>query len=606
MSPIDYVIVVVYLTAVVGVGLYMQRRAKTGIDAYFLGDRTLPWWALGASGMTSNMDVSGTMINTALVFALGVSGFFVEIRGGVTLIMAFLMIFMGKWNRRAQVMTLAEWMQFRFGKGREGDIARVIAAISSIIMVVAMITYFAIGSGKFIGEFLGIPDFLGLSSEFWAASLMIVLAMLYTVASGLYGVVWTDVFQGFLVFGIIIYVVAMAMSMHTPPEVFDVSMPLRDGGFMSVPTSFKEWTSIIPKWKLDIPAESSYSIFNLLGIAILFYLFKTTIEGSGGTGNYMLQRFMAAKSDRECGLLSLFWVFLLSFRWPFIAALAMMGISLGLSSGHVINDPEMVLPRVVGELVPVGIKGFLIAGLMAAAMSTFDSTVNAGAAYWVKDIYQAYINPNASRKQLMLHSRVSSVLIVILGLLFSLFIKNINEIWGWITMSIGAGLMIPMLVRWYWWRLNGYGFAIGTVAGMVAAVFQKMVFPFWPEYFQFLFVSSASLLSMVAATYLTPATPKNVLVEFYKRTRPFGFWGDVKRTVPSHLLTQVNAENRRDRISTAIAVPFQLVLFLTTMSIVFRRWDNVAFLSVILVILSISLYYFWFRHLSTEVKVDET
>jgi len=606
MSPIDYVIVVVYLTAVVGVGLYMQRRAKTGIDAYFLGDRTLPWWALGASGMTSNMDVSGTMINTALVFALGVSGFFVEIRGGVTLIMAFLMIFMGKWNRRAQVMTLAEWMQFRFGKGREGDIARVIAAISSIIMVVAMITYFAIGSGKFIGEFLGIPDFLGLSSEFWAASLMIVLAMLYTVASGLYGVVWTDVFQGFLVFGIIIYVVATAMSMHTPPEVFDVSMPLRDGGFMSVPTSFKEWTSIIPKWKLDIPAESSYSIFNLLGIAILFYLFKTTIEGSGGTGNYMLQRFMAAKSDRECGLLSLFWVFLLSFRWPFIAALAMMGISLGLSSGHVINDPEMVLPRVVGELVPVGIKGFLIAGLMAAAMSTFDSTVNAGAAYWVKDIYQAYINPNASRKQLMLHSRVSSVLIVILGLLFSLFIKNINEIWGWITMSIGAGLMIPMLVRWYWWRLNGYGFAIGTVAGMVAAVFQKMVFPFWPEYFQFLFVSSASLLSMVAATYLTPATPKNVLVEFYKRTRPFGFWGDVKRTVPSHLLTQVNAENRRDRISTAIAVPFQLVLFLTTMSIVFRRWDNVAFLSVILVILSISLYYFWFRHLSTEVKVDET
>ena len=606
MSPIDYVIVVVYLTAVVGVGLYMQRRAKTGIDAYFLGDRTLPWWALGASGMTSNMDVSGTMINTALVFALGVSGFFVEIRGGVTLIMAFLMIFMGKWNRRAQVMTLAEWMQFRFGKGREGDIARVIAAISSIIMVVAMITYFAIGSGKFIGEFLGIPDFLGLSSEFWAASLMIVLAMIYTVASGLYGVVWTDVFQGFLVFGIIIYVVATAMSMHTPPEVFDVSMPLRDGGFMSVPTSFKEWTSIIPKWKLDIPAESSYSIFNLLGIAILFYLFKTTIEGSGGTGNYMLQRFMAAKSDRECGLLSLFWVFLLSFRWPFIAALAMMGISLGLSSGHVINDPEMVLPRVVGELVPVGIKGFLIAGLMAAAMSTFDSTVNAGAAYWVKDIYQAYINPNASRKQLMLHSRVSSVLIVILGLLFSLFIKNINEIWGWITMSIGAGLMIPMLVRWYWWRLNGYGFAIGTVAGMVAAVFQKMVFPFWPEYFQFLFVSSASLLSMVAATYLTPATPKNVLVEFYKRTRPFGFWGDVKRTVPSHLLTQVNAENRRDRISTAIAVPFQLVLFLTTMSIVFRRWDNVAFLSVILVILSISLYYFWFRHLSTEVKVDET
>ena len=605
MTILDYVITIVYLAAIVFIGVYMQRRAKAGIDSYFLGDRSLPWWALGASGMTSNMDVSGTMINTALLFALGVSGFFIEIRGGVTLIMAFLMIFMGKWNRRAQVMTLAEWMRFRFGAGREGDIARVFAAISSIIMVIAMITYFAIGSGKFIGEFLGIPDFLGLSSEFWAATLMIILAMIYTVASGLYGVVWTDVFQGFLIFGTIIYVVVLAMTNYAPPDAFEVSLPLKEGGFLAVQTSFKDWSSIIPKWQLSIPSESSYSIFNLLGIAIIFYLFKTTIEGSGGTGNYMLQRFLSAKSDRECGLLSLFWTFLLSFRWPFIAALAMMGVSIGVNSGQVIGDPERVLPIVVSQLVPVGIKGLLVAGLMAAAMSTFDSTVNAGAAYWVKDIYQAYINPRASGKQLMSHSRWASVVIVILGLFFSLFIKNINEIWGWITMSIGAGLMIPMLVRWYWWRLNGYGFAIGTAAGMVAAVIQKAAFPWAPEYIQFLFVSGVSFISMVAGTYLTPATQKTVLVDFYKRTRPFGFWGDIKNSIPDHIRQALNAENRRDKISTALAVPFQLVLFLTTMTIVFQRWDNLLVLGIILIPLAVGLYYFWFRHLSTEVKVDE-
>lgn len=605
MTAIDYVITVVYLSAIVLIGVYMQRRAQKGIDSYFLGDRTLPWWALGASGMTSNMDVSGTMINTALVFALGVSGFFIEIRGGVTLIMAFLMIFMGKWNRRAEVMTLAEWMRFRFGPGREGDVARIIAAFSSIIMVIAMITYFAIGSGKFIGEFLGIPDFLGLSSEFWAATLMIVLAMIYTVASGLYGVVWTDVFQGFLIFGTIVFVVVMAMVNYTPPETFEVSMPLKDGGYMAMQTSFHEWTSIIPKWQLDLPSESAYSIFNLLGIAIIFYLFKTTIEGSGGTGNYMLQRFLAAKSDRECGLLSLFWTFLLAFRWPFIAALAMMGVTIGVTSGQVISDPERVLPVVVSQLVPVGIKGLLVAGLMAAAMSTFDSTVNAGAAYWVKDIYQAYLKPNATKKQLMVHSRWASIVIVLLGLLFTLFIRNINEIWGWITMSIGAGLMIPMLVRWYWWRLNGYGFAIGTVAGMIAAVIQKSAFPWAPEYIQFIFVSSVSLVFMVIGTYLTPATDRAVLQDFYKRTRPFGWWGDVKHTIPDHILQQLNAENRRDRISIFFAVPFQLVLFLTTMSIVFQRWDNVVVLAVLLVALGIGLYYFWFRHLSTEVNIDE-
>ncbi|RPH99016.1 MAG: sodium:solute symporter [Calditrichaeota bacterium] len=604
MALVDYIIVVAYLVAVVLIGVVVQKRAKTGIDAYFLGERSLPWWALGASGMASNTDVSGTMLNTALIFALGVSGFFVEIRGGVTLIMAFLMIFMGKWNRRAQVMTLAEWMQIRFGKTREGDLARIIAAISSIIMVIAMITYFAIGSGKFIGEFLGIPSFWGFSSEFWAATLMIVLAMIYTVTSGLYGVVWTDVFQGALIFGMIFSVVVIAMTQFTPPENFMVSLPLRDGGFTTMPMNFKEWSSFVPKWHLDIPAESSYSIYNLLGIAILFYLFKTVIEGSGGTGNYMLQRFMAARSDRECGYLSLWWTFLLAFRWPFIAALAIMGISIS-ASGQLISDPEKVLPVVVNQVIPIGLKGFLVAGLMAAAMSTFDSTVNAGAAYWVKDIYQGYLKPNATKKQLMSHSRWASIVIVILGLFFSIFIKNINEIWGWITMSIGAGLMIPMLVRWYWWRLNGYGFAFGTIAGMVVAVLQKAFYPHIPEYWQFIVVSGSSLLVMVLVTLATPPTDENVLRDFYKRTRSFGFWGKIKNSIPESARKAVKSETRRDQISIFFAVPWQLVLFLTMMMIVFKRWHDLLILVPLLVILSAGLYYFWFRHLSQEVKIEE-
>jgi Na+/proline symporter len=124
MSILDYVIVVVYLLGIVLVGLYMQKRASAGIDSYFLGNRKMPWWALGASGMASNFDVSGTMINTAFIFALGAAGLFIEIRGGVTLIMAFLLIFQGKWNRRAHVMTLAEWMRFRFGTDRQGHIVR--------------------------------------------------------------------------------------------------------------------------------------------------------------------------------------------------------------------------------------------------------------------------------------------------------------------------------------------------------------------------------------------------------------------------------------------------------------------------------------------------
>jgi Na+/proline symporter len=583
----------------ISIGVYFQRKASSGINGYFLGNRGLPWWALGASGMSSNLDVSGTMINTAFIFALGAVGFFIEIRGGVTLIMAFLMIFQGKWNRRAQVMTLAEWMHFRFGTERQGDVARLIAAFSIITVTIAMLTYFAIGSGKFIGEFLGIPSFWGLSSQFWAATLMIFLAMIYTVASGLYGVVWTDVFQGTLIFGTIVYICLLAFFKFDLPEVFQVSVPLRDGGFMPIETTREAWTNMLPSWNLDMPAESAYSIYNLFGIAILFYLIKVTIEGSGGTSQYMIQRFFASRSDRESGLLSLFWTILLAFRWPFIAAIAIMGVVLGN-----IQDPEVVLPVVINELVPIGVKGLLVAGLMAAAMSTFDSTVNAGAAYWVKDIYQTYLNPKATERQLLLHGRISSILIVLLGLLFTLAIKNINEIWGWITSSLGAGLLIPTLARWYWWRMNGYGFAVGTVAGMVAAVVQRIFLPDIPEYFAFVIATVSSLLGMIIGTYASEPTAENTLLEFYKRTRPFGLWGPIRKRLAVETLQKINQENRRDILSTFFAVPWQIVLFLTGMSIIFKRWDEFLWLALILTFLSVGLYFNWFRHLSKEVMVD--
>jgi Na+/proline symporter len=596
MATIDIIIIVVYLSAIVVVGLVMQKKASAGIDSYFLGNRKLPWWALGASGMASNTDIAGTMINTAFIYALGTKGFFIEIRGGVTLIMAFLMVFMGKWNRRSQVMTQAEWMHFRFGTKKEGDVARIISAIAAIIMTVAMVTYFVIGAGKFIGDYLGIEPL-------YASILMIILAMTYTLASGLYGVVWTDVFQGIFIFGVIIYISVLAMTTVDLPDEFLVSVPMMDGSFTAIKTTLAEWSRMTPPQEMNMPEGSTFSIYNLFGIAIMFYLFKVTLEGASGAGGYMLQRYFAARSDREAGLLSLFWTCLLAFRWPLIASFAMLGIYHGIETGTVIADPELVLPTVIKNYIPVGVKGFLIAGLMAAAMSTFDSTVNAGAAYWVKDLYQTYLRPNASEKDLILQSRLASLVIVLLALLFSLTISNINEIWGWITMGIGAGMFIPQVIRWYWWRFNGYGFAIGTAVGMIAAVLTKTFGGPIAEYNSFLIASGSSLVGCILGTYLTPPTESAVLSNFYKVTRPFGFWGSVRTELPTDVLNQINEENRRDIIAIFFAVPWQVVLFLTGMMIVMKQWSNVFNLFGLLVVLSAGLYWFWYRHLSKEVRL---
>lgn len=604
MSVIDLAIVILYLLTITLIGLYFERRASAGIDSYFLGGRKIPWWALGASGMASNFDVSGTMINVALIYAFGAIGFFVEMRGGLVLIMAFLMIFMGKWNRRSKVMTLAEWMTYRFGDGIQGKAARIISAISTLIITVAIVSYFSVGAGKFIGDILDIPEFFGLSSEFWAASLIIVLTTIYTVASGLQGVVWTDVFQGVLIFVMIIIVCTISLLSADIPNVFSISVPLKDGSFLPIETTKDAWTSILPSWELSFPENSAYSIYNLFGIALLFYLIKVVIEGSAGTGGYMAQRFFAARSDRDAGLLSLFWVFLLSFRWPFIAAIAVLGISFGVSSGEIISDPEKVLPTVIFNILPLGLKGLLVAGLMAAAMSTFSSLINSGASYWVRDIYQEFINPDATEKKLIVHSRLASVLIVLLGLGLTINIKSINEIWGWLTMGLGAGMVVPLLVRWYWWRMNGYGFTAGTVFGMGTAIVQKLFYPEATEYMSFAILLVSSFSATIIVTLLTEQTSKATLVNFYKSTRPFGFWKPIKSLLPDEKKTQINSENRRDIIAISFALPWQIILFLTGMTVILRRFDLFIYLFVLLIFLSAGLYYFWFRHLSDEVRVE--
>ena len=141
LSRLDLTVIGFYLVGILVLGFFLQKKAGKNIDAYFLGNRKMPWWALGASGMASNTDIAGTMVITAMIYVMGLKGFFVEIRGGIVLVMAFFMIFMGKWTRRANVMTLAEWMKLRFGDGKEGQLARFICAIANIVISIWIISF---------------------------------------------------------------------------------------------------------------------------------------------------------------------------------------------------------------------------------------------------------------------------------------------------------------------------------------------------------------------------------------------------------------------------------------------------------------------------------
>jgi len=248
MNTIDYTIICVYLIVLIILGFLFRRKASEGIEAYFLGGRSIPWWILGASGMTSNMDLTGTMLITSLFYIIGIKGFLIELRGGIVLVLAFLMIFLGKWHRRSGVITIAEWMEFRFGNGRQGEAARLLSAISILVGTIGIIGYFFVGTGKFLSIFLPFPPSV-------CALIMIIIALFYTTLSGIYGVIFTDLVQAML-FGFTAIYISVKAFTGIDPALLE---SLHSTG----------WTDILPSWQMQLP--DSYKIYDLFGLSVIFF-----------------------------------------------------------------------------------------------------------------------------------------------------------------------------------------------------------------------------------------------------------------------------------------------------------------------------------------------
>ncbi len=591
LATVDWIIVIGFLILVTIVGFALSRAASGGLEDYFLGGNKIPWWVLGISTSTSNFDMSGTMIIVAAVFSLGYKGFLVEIRGGVGLSLAFLMIFLAKWLRRSRVMTSAEWMKLRFGTDKQGRAAHLLSAIANIVLSLGMIIYFCTGAGKFLTYFLPF-------SAFTCTTVMVVIGLFYTLMSGLYGVVFTDVVQMILLSFTAIYITVIAFGL-TP----DVTIP---EGFLSLNLENPSGPGVA-----NLAGQAGWEpILEMFGLVICIYLMRTFLEGSGGVGGYTDQRFFAARNEREASLLTLEAIVLSILRWTMVAGLVIMGMHLlqkGAPGAEAIaNDPESVLPVVLSELLPAGIKGVVLAGLIAAAMSTFDSTLNAGASYIVKDVYESYIKPDASGEDLMKVSRYATIGLCVAGVALSAIIPNINAIWGLITTALGPALFIPLFLRWYWPRFNGYGFAFGTGGGIIAALIVDLALGM-PLHTGFPTIVVISLVTCVGASLATPPTEDAVLVRFYTQVNPWGFWKPViDKAVDAGELTWKEAadqlwEKINDGIALCMAVPFQMFMLLFGMALVFHDWPKVGFFAIAGSLCGIGLYFFWFKGLkSTE------
>jgi solute:Na+ symporter, SSS family len=178
---------------------------------------------------------------------------------------------------------------------------------------------------------------------------------------------------------------------------------------------------------------------------------------------------------------------------------------------------------------------------------------------------------------------------------------SLNDVWGFLTMGFGVGLIVPQFVRWYWWRFNGYGYAGGTIVGMLIAIMIRFSGLFTLTEIQMFFVTaSVTFMACIVIALMTPPTDDDTLRLFYKKTRPFGFWGRIRDSIPDIDMVAVNRENRRDIMSTFIAVPWMLFMGITPMLFVTKQWEYFGYASTLLVVLSVFLYFNWFRHLSKE------
>ena len=596
LATIDIVIIVGFLVIVTLIGYMMSRVASKGLDDYFLGGKRIPWWVLGASTATSNFDMSGTMIIVAVVFALGFKGFLVELRGGVGLSLAFLMVFLGKWLRRSRVMTSAEWMKLRFGTDRQGRAAHMLSALANVALSLGMIVYFAKGSGKFLAHFLPFP-------EVGCTAVMVGVGLFYTLMSGLYGVVFTDIVQMILLVFTAIFVTVHAFAIQPTIEMPAAMMALDleiQGGMGDA--------------LLARAPETWEPIFAMFGICVVMWLFRTMLEGMGGVGGYTDQRFFAARTEREASLLTAEAMVLSLFRWTLVAGLVVMGYQIiqggGEAAATIAADPEQVLPVVLGRLLPAGVKGLVIAGLIAAAMSTFDSTLNAGASYIVKDIYQSYVNPEADGRQLMRISRWATVGLCVAGILLAAIVPNINQIWGLITMGLGAGMFVPLFLRWYWPRFSGYGFAAGTGAGIIAALVFKAWLD-WPLYYSFPSIVGTAFAGSVIVTLFTAPAADQVLLRFWLQVNPWGLWGHFSQMAQDegHMSEKEGLERILEKLNDVLAlcfaIPLQFCLLLGGMSFVWHEWEKFAMFTAGAVISTIGLYFFWYRNLKSEKQCLE-
>ena len=648
LSGLDYFVIGAFLVVILLIGIVLARAAAKNMESYFLGGRNMPWWLLGVSGMSAWFDLTGTMVITSFLFMLGPRGLFIEFRGGAVLILAFLMAYTSKWNRRSGCMTGAEWATYRFGTSTSGESLRAVNAVMGIVVSIASLAYMIRGATLFMGVMFPVdPVQLTIG--------VIGFASIFTMLAGFYGMVIADMVQGaIMICGcIVISVIAWG---HVPSAAALSAMAYHV-------TGNPEWIVSHPSTSVYMPP--GYEAYNDLIKAAAFYLLRNVLGGMGAGSEL---RFFASRTPREASLQCLVQGLTVMFRWPLMISFAILGITLvaqilpdhdsGAKAAAIIHaarpdigpgawhdymsdivhrpetappaaiaqikqllgpnwkaalllvsyrgtvDPEMVLPTVILQGLGSGLRGLLVVCLLAALMGALSSSMNTASSYFTRDIYQNFLRPSAGNRELIAAAYGASAVTILISFVMGLAAPSINNLWGWLTMGLMAGSIGPQFMRFYWWRINAWGMVLGTAAGGFGAVIQRMLDPTMTEWVQFPIMAGLSFAGTIIGSLLTPPTPAKVTSHFYHTTRPFGFWGQFWKDLPDQVQAVWRREHQADICATVSILVWQVCLFMLPMQFLTHNWVGFCCTLPIFLVGCVGIYFFWWCHLPPEDDAD--
>lgn len=616
VHPLDLVILVTYFIVTIVAGLWVSKRGSKDLDSYFLGGKTLPWYLLGISDASGMFDISGTMLMVYWLFAYGLKSIWLPFYWPV-FNQIFLMIFLSAWLRRSNVLTGAEWIQYRFGRGTGANLAHMSVVFFALVNTIGMLAYAFKGIGKFADAML--PWQLSsqteglFTNENSYAILILALTSLYVIKGGMVSVVITEVLQ-FTILTTTSILIGLIAIWKVSPEVIRSTVP-------------ENWINPFFGWKLDVDWTGILDSVNQslandgnewFGIIFGMMFFKGILASLAGPApNYDMQRVLATRNPREACMMNGMVCCVLYFpRYMMITGIAILALAFCMPDLRAMETPdfEKVLPIVLTKsAMPAGIVGLLLAGLLAAFMSNFAATINAAPAYLVNDIYKRFINPASTGQRDIWLSRAASLLVLVVGIVFGLTADNITEVMLWIVGALYSGYVMANVLKWIWWRFNGVGYFLGMTAGMLGALFVPRVIPaiapqvFSPEVagvvvsnpiYTFPILLVLSLVGCLLGTYLGKPEDVAILKNFYRTTRPWGAWGPIRELVMSedpHF--EPNRDFPKDALNVMVGIVWQLCLTALPIFIVLREWQWMGYTLVTLAVTTIFLKFNWYDRL---------